>query len=92
VAAAVALAPVLAAASESMRGLSAKEFFFALWATVAVSAVVRFASFRCPYCTQPFHWTWIVANPFSRTCLHCGFAKWRDPDAARAYGARASDR
>ena len=58
------------------------------WTTSFVAAAVWFAAFRCPSCSRPFHWTWLVANPLARACLHCGFAKWRDPHAARAYVRR----
>jgi Zn ribbon nucleic-acid-binding protein len=71
--------------------VSSQHLLLALWATSFVAAVVWFAGFRCPYCTRPFHWTWLVANPLSRECLHCGFAKWRDPQAARNYRSRAND-
>ena len=54
-------------------------------ATACVAAVVWFAMFRCPFCANHFHWTWLVSNPFARRCLHCGFEKLRDPEAARAY-------
>lgn len=57
--------------------------------TACVAAAVWFASFRCPFCGKHFHWTWLVGNPFSARCLHCGFEKLRDPEAARAYVPRA---
>ena len=60
----------------------------AAWWTACVAAVVWFGSFRCPFCALPFHWTWLVSNPFSRRCLHCGFEKRRDPDAAGVYAGR----
>ncbi len=55
----------------------------AAWATALVAAVAWFAAFRCPFCAAHFHWTWLVSNPFARRCLHCGFERWRDPNAAR---------
>jgi hypothetical protein len=63
-------------------------FVLSAWSTSFVAAITWFAAFRCPHCRRHFHWTWIVANPLSRACLHCGFEKWRDPDAARAYRRR----
>jgi Zn ribbon nucleic-acid-binding protein len=60
----------------------------AAWLTASVAAVAWFASFRCPYCAKHFHWTWWVSNPFSSSCLHCGFRRWRDPGAARIYARR----
>lgn len=54
-------------------------------ATACLAAVVWFASFRCPFCANHFHWTWLVSNPFAARCLHCGFEKLRDPEAGRAY-------
>lgn len=58
------------------------------WITAFVGAAVWFASFRCPFCGDHFHWTLLVANPFSDECLHCGFRRWRDPHAARAFARR----
>src|SRR5512140_3721577 len=55
----------------------------AAWATACVASVAWFAAFRCPFCHAHFHWTWLVSNPFADRCLHCGFERWRDPDAAR---------
>ena len=90
--AAVAVAPIVAAAGESAPGtLGSHVTLLALSATSLVAAVVWFAGFRCPHCKRPFHWTWLIANPLSRECLHCGFAKWRDPHAARNYAPRAND-
>jgi hypothetical protein len=54
-------------------------------ATACVAAVMWFARFRCPFCANHFHWTWLVSNPFAARCLHCGFEKLRDPEAGRAY-------
>ncbi len=91
--AAVGIAPMLAAAGESAPGANGTHvFLLALSATSLVAAAVWFAGFRCPYCKLPFHWTWLIANPLSRQCLHCGFAKWRDPHAARHYGRGVKDR
>ena len=56
----------------------------AAWTTGAIAALGWWAAFRCPFCRNPFHWTLWVANPVADACLHCGFRKWRDPDAARA--------
>jgi len=84
---------MLVAASESAPWTNgSRVFLLALSATSLVAAVVWFAGFRCPYCRRPFHWTWLIANPLSRECLHCGFAKWRDPHAARHYRRGANDR
>jgi Zn ribbon nucleic-acid-binding protein len=93
--AAVAIAPLLAAAGASelaTGGGHLSRSLLALSATSLVAASGWFAGFRCPYCRRPFHWTWLIANPLSHECLHCGFAKWRDPHAARSYGRRANDR
>jgi hypothetical protein len=93
--AAIALAPLLAAAGWSALatgGSSLSPTLLALSATLLVAASVWFAGFLCPYCRRPFHWTWLIANPLSHACLHCGFAKWRDPHAARGYGRGAHDR
>jgi Zn ribbon nucleic-acid-binding protein len=95
--AALAAAPILAATTTL--GLpsvpaqaSAHHVLLATWATSLVAAVVWFARFRCPHCAERFHWTWLVANPFSRECLHCGFEKWRDPHGGRAYAPAVKDR
>jgi Zn ribbon nucleic-acid-binding protein len=64
----------------------------AAWITGSVAALGWYAAFRCPHCAQPFHWTLWIANPVARACLHCGFAKWRDPDAARALAPTRSSR
>ncbi len=61
------------------------QFATAASAAACVAAVVWFAGFRCPFCANHFHWTWLVSNPFAARCLHCGFEKLRDPDAGRAY-------
>lgn len=50
-----------------------------------IAAVVWFAGFRCPFCANHFHWTWLFSDPFAARCLHCGFERLRDPDAGRAY-------
>ncbi len=55
----------------------------AAWATAGIASLAWFAAFRCPFCRAHFHWTWLVSNPLARRCLHCGFERWRDPDAAR---------
>ncbi len=60
----------------------------AAWITGFVATAVWFASFRCPFCGEHFHWTLWVADPLSDECLHCGFRKWRDPHAARAFARR----
>jgi hypothetical protein len=60
----------------------------AAWLTGCVGALVRLALFPCPYCGKWFHMTTWNANPITSECLHCGFAKWRDPDAARAFTRR----
>lgn len=89
---ALTLAPCLAAAKVAAPAFRGGELsvhlVLAAVATAVVGSVVWFAGFQCPYCARPFHWTWIAANPLSRTCLHCGFEKWRDPHAARDLRAR----
>ncbi len=60
----------------------------AAWITGSVGSLVWFGAFRCPSCGGHFHWTLWVVNPVSNACLHCGFRKWRDPDAARALSRR----
>jgi Zn ribbon nucleic-acid-binding protein len=60
----------------------------AAWLTGTAAALIRYAAFRCPFCGEHFHWTLWVANPVTHRCLHCGFEKWRDPDAARALSTR----
>lgn len=60
----------------------------AAWVTGSAWALLRFAAFRCPFCGERFHWTLWVANPIAARCLHCGFAKWRDPGAARTLRQR----
>jgi hypothetical protein len=60
----------------------------AAWTTGSVAALVWFAAFPCPFCGKCFHWTLWVANPIAGSCLHCGFEKWRDPDAGRALTRR----
>jgi Zn ribbon nucleic-acid-binding protein len=58
------------------------------WLTFAAGALVWYGAFPCPYCGACFHFTLWVANPIADRCLHCGFLKWRDPDAARVLSAR----
>jgi hypothetical protein len=88
----LAVIPVLAAAGMSLRALTAAggsaQLLLSAWATSVVASALWFAGFRCPFCSRHFHWTWIIANPLSDRCLHCGFEKWRDPHLARAYGRR----
>jgi Zn ribbon nucleic-acid-binding protein len=60
----------------------------AAWVTGSIAVLGWFAAFRCPFCGRCFHWTLWVANPVARRCLHCGFERWRDPDAARALRGR----
>jgi hypothetical protein len=88
----LAVVPALAGAAMSLPVTAAPDPSFplllALWTTSFVAATVRFGAFRCPFCACHFHWTWLVANPLSSACLHCGFRKWRDPHAARAYTGR----
>ena len=60
----------------------------AAWLTGCLWALVRLALFPCPYCGKWFHMTLWTANPITSECLNCGFAKWRDPDAARAFRRR----
>lgn len=88
----LAVIPMLAVAAPALFAVGVNDVsahvLLASCATSLVAGVGRFAAFRCPYCTRPFHWTWIVANPLSRECLHCGFAKWRDPHGARELRGR----
>jgi hypothetical protein len=58
------------------------------WLTLATGALVWYGAFRCPFCEERFHWTLWVINPIADRCLHCGFRKWRDPQAARALDGR----
>jgi Zn ribbon nucleic-acid-binding protein len=60
----------------------------AAWLTATAAAVIRYAAVRCPFCGGHFHWTLWVVNPIAHRCLHCGFQKWRDPDAARVLSPR----
>lgn len=60
------------------------------WLTGTFASLVWYAAFPCPFCGKCFHWTLWVANPITGECLHCGFKKWRDPHAARAF-ARGSN-
>ena len=85
VAAAALLAGARIAAPSSGSWAGIAPVALAASATACVAAVVWFASFRCPFCANHFHWTWLVSNPFAARCLHCGFEKLRDPDAGRAY-------
>ncbi|WP_242332925.1 MULTISPECIES: hypothetical protein [Anaeromyxobacter] len=91
-AAIVGFAPVLGWATRLLPELSGSatpgHVLLAAWITASAGAAIRFASFRCPFCGCHFHWTIWVANPFSDACLHCGFRKWRDPHAARAFARR----
>jgi Zn ribbon nucleic-acid-binding protein len=91
-AAIVGFVPVLAWSTKALPELTASDapghVLLAAWITAFVGAAVRFASFRCPFCGDHFHWTLWVANPFSDECLHCGFRRWRDPHAARAFARR----
>lgn len=67
---------------------AAVDVLAAAWLTATAAALIRYAAFRCPYCGECFHWTLWVANPIASRCLHCGFEKWRDPDAGRALSPR----
>jgi hypothetical protein len=58
------------------------------WITFALGALVWYGAFPCPFCGRCFHWTLWVVNPVADRCLHCGFRKWRDPDAARVLSRR----
>jgi hypothetical protein len=60
----------------------------AAWITATAGALVWYGAFPCPFCGRCFHWTLWVANPIADRCLHCGFRKWRDPDAARVLSRR----
>ena len=60
----------------------------AAWLTLATGAAVWYGAFRCPWCGQRFHLTLWDVNPIASRCLHCGFVKWRDPDAARVLSRR----
>jgi Zn ribbon nucleic-acid-binding protein len=86
------LAPALVAATRAWPlvtlGESAGPLLAAAWLTGTFAAVSWFAAFRCPFCGEFFHWTLWVANPLSGECLHCGFRRWRDPEAARALLGR----
>lgn len=78
-------APLRAALGEAaLNGLAAA------WITGSVAALGWLAAFRCPFCGKCFHWDLWIANPVARACLHCGFERWRDPDAARLL-RRGSD-
>lgn len=92
VAAIVGFVPVLAWSTQALPQLTGSEgpghVLLSAWITALVGAAVRFASFRCPSCGDHFDWTLWVANPFSDECLHCGFRRWRDPHAARAFARR----
>lgn len=91
-AAVVAAVPALAWSTKALPELTGStapgHVLLAAWLTALVGAAAWFASFRCPFCGDPFHWTLWVANPFSDRCLHCGFRRWRDPQAARAFARR----
>lgn len=86
------LVPVLAWSTKALPELTGTDApghaLLAAWITAFLGAAGWFASFRCPFCGRHFHWTIWVANPLSDACLHCGFRKWRDPDAARALAPR----
>jgi Zn ribbon nucleic-acid-binding protein len=84
-----AFVPVLAWSTKELIGRDTSgDVLLAAWVTAFVGAAIWFASFRCPFCGKHFHWTLWVANPFSDECLHCGFRRWRDPHAARAFARR----
>lgn len=91
-AAALPAVPVLAWSSRALPHLGGSDapghVLLAAWITALVGAAIWFASFRCPFCGDPFHWTLWIANPFSDECLHCGFKRWRDPHAARELARR----
>jgi Zn ribbon nucleic-acid-binding protein len=84
--------PLLCGARASLEAVSGLptvvHVVLAILATVLLASAAWLAAFRCPSCSCHFHWTWIVANPLARECLHCGFARWRDPRGPGAYGRR----
>jgi Zn ribbon nucleic-acid-binding protein len=86
------LVPALAGSTKALPELAGSgatgHVLLALCITAFVGTAGWFASFRCPFCGDHFHWTLWVADPFSDECLHCGFRKWRDPHAARAFARR----
>ncbi len=91
-AAIVGFVPIMAWATKALPELTGSDgpghVLLAAWITAFVGAAGWFAAFRCPFCGHHFHWTVWVANPLSDECLHCGFRKWRDPHAARAFARR----
>ena len=70
-------------------GETALNALAAAWLTGSLAALGWLAAFRCPFCGEHFHWDLWVANPVTRQCLHCGFERWRDPEAARALRRRS---
>ena len=51
---------------------------------LAMVAIGRVGSFRCPRCGKWFHTRTTPApigqtNPFARMCLNCGLPRWTDP-------------
>lgn len=90
--ASLATVPLLCGARASLAAagglLTAVHVVLAALATALLASAAWLAAFRCPSCGQHFHWTWIVANPLARECLHCGFARWRDPRGPGVYGRR----
>jgi len=46
-----------------------------------VSSSNAITVFPCPRCHKRFFSKWYVCNPLAKRCLHCGFAKWGDPNA-----------
>lgn len=61
---------------------SAKPVFagFALFLGTTILASVAFSNFPCPKCGKPFITKDDVRDTFTRHCLHCGHAKWSEPD------------
>ncbi len=81
--------PIVHGLGHALRALAGtptpENVLLSAWATACLAAVVWFASFRCPFCNEHFHWTLWETNPFSGRCLHCGFTKWRHPHAGRVF-------
>ncbi len=55
----------------------------AAWLTALVASATWFATFRCPSCSETFHFTIWLANPVSSRCMHCGFEKPRNGGSPR---------
>ena len=52
----------------------------ALFVGLAALGGAPLSNFLCPRCGEPFIHRPKVRNVFTRTCLHCRFRRWENPE------------